>query len=68
MLIIIITCTLIGPSRLELFPFGVSAGDFPGPTGDDSVSSPIILGVPLTFFGTEYSRIFVRMCTCGMVG
>ena len=68
MLIIIITCTLTGPSSPELFPFGVSAGDFPGPTGDDDASSPITLGVPLTFFGMEYSRIFVRMCMCGMVG
>ena len=38
------------------------AGDLPGPVGDDSASSQITLGVPFTFIGTEYSRIFVRMC------
>ena len=45
-----------------LFPlnFGESAGDHFGPTGDDSASDLITLPFPLTFFGTEYTKIIVR--------
>ena len=50
----------------ELFPFGYSAGDVRGPTGDDSASNPVTLGIPLTLIGTEYSQIFVIVFGCSM--
>lgn len=56
------TIILTGFPSPELFPFGVSAGDLAGPRGDDSASSPVILPVPFTFIGTEYSQIVVRVC------
>ena len=51
----------------EPFPFGVAAGDLPGPTGDDSASSPVILEVPFTFIGTKYNQIIVRIYSTKLV-
>ena len=45
----------------RLFQFGVGTDDLQGPHGDDSASDPITLGVPFTFFGTEYREIIVRV-------
>ena len=45
----------------SLFPFGASANDLIGPTGDDGTSKTIDLRVPFTFVGHEYRRILVGM-------
>jgi hypothetical protein len=49
------------PSDPDLLPFGVAAGDLPGPRGDDSASNRVTLEVPFTFIGTEYSQIVVSI-------
>ena len=44
-----------------LFPFGIAEGDQFGPRGDDSATDPVILDIPFTFFGKEYTEIIVSM-------
>ena len=43
-----------------ILPFGVTAGDTFGPTGDDSSSKAFNLAVPFNFLGKEYQSITVR--------
>ena len=44
-----------------ILPFGPDDGDLPGPSGDDGSSKPLTLRIPFTFFGSEYSKIVVRI-------
>ena len=46
-------------TKAELFPFGSDAGDLKLSHGFDSVSPPLTLTTPFTFFGKQYVDIVV---------
>ena len=50
-------------TKAELFPFGSDAGDLMLAYGFDSVSPPLTLTTPFTFFGKQYMDIVVSFTT-----
>ena len=46
-------------NNTQLFQYGNTTADLPGPYGDDSASPPLTLTTPFTFFGKQHTEIIV---------